>query len=74
MAALAGIGTMPDTIEDRAVVVKMRRRAPGETVAPYRHRRDSPTLRTLAGELRTWLRADLDRLAFAPAAAASHAG
>ena len=62
MAALAGIGTMPDTIEDRAVVVKMRRRAPGETVAPYRHRRDSPTLRTLAGELRTWLRADLDRL------------
>jgi hypothetical protein len=31
MAALAGIGAMPDTIEDRAVVVRMRRRA---------HRRD----------------------------------
>ncbi|MGH3659926.1 MAG: DUF3631 domain-containing protein, partial [Micromonosporaceae bacterium] len=43
MAALAGIGAMPDTIEDRAVVVRMRRRAPGETVAPYRHRRDGPT-------------------------------
>ena len=28
MAALAGIGAMPDTIEDRAVVIKMRRRAP----------------------------------------------
>ncbi|MFD0468188.1 hypothetical protein ACFQ0B_07585 [Nonomuraea thailandensis] len=40
MAALAGIGAMPDTIEDRAVVVRMRRRAPGETAAPYRHRRD----------------------------------
>ena len=30
MAALAGIGAMPDTIEDRAVVIRMRRRAPGE--------------------------------------------
>ncbi|OLM28323.1 DNA primase [Pseudonocardia sp. Ae717_Ps2] len=28
MAALAGIGRMPDTIEDRAVVVQMRRRTP----------------------------------------------
>ena len=44
MAALAGIGAMPDTIEDRAVVIRMRRRAPGETVAPYRHRRDRPAL------------------------------
>ena len=42
MAALAGIGTMPDTIEDRAVVIRMRRRAPGESVAPYRMRRDRP--------------------------------
>jgi len=33
MAALAGIGSMPDTIEDRAVIVKMRRRAPAEAVA-----------------------------------------
>ena len=40
MAALAGIGAMPDTIEDRAVVIRMRRRAPGESVAPFRHRRD----------------------------------
>src|SRR5215207_8395791 len=48
MAALAGIGTMPDTIEDRAVIVRMRRRAPGEIVAPYRHKRDRPALRKLA--------------------------
>ena len=27
MAALAGIGAMPDTIEDRAVIIRMRRRA-----------------------------------------------
>lgn len=62
MAALAGIGVMPDTIEDRAVVVRMRRRAAGETVAPYRHKRDRPALRTLARELTAWVRADLARL------------
>ncbi|MGH3845364.1 MAG: DUF3631 domain-containing protein [Pseudonocardiaceae bacterium] len=59
MAALAGIGAMPDTIEDRAVVIRMRRRAPHETVAPYRHRRDRPPLRQLAEQLTAWLRADL---------------
>ena len=55
MAALAGIGCMPDTIEDRAVIVRMRRRAPGETVAPYRHRRDRPPLQHLAKALCEWL-------------------
>ncbi|MEU4230058.1 DUF3631 domain-containing protein [Nonomuraea sp. NPDC026600] len=59
MAALAGIGTMPDTIEDRAVIVRMRRRAPGETAAPYRHRRDRTPLRDLAAALNQWLREDL---------------
>lgn len=62
MAALAGIGAMPDTIEDRAVVIRMRRRAPGETAAPYRHRRDRTPLRDLAAALNQWLRADLDTL------------
>jgi hypothetical protein len=55
MAALAGIGAMPDTIEDRAVVIKMRRRAAGETVAPFRHRRDRPALTQLAAQLDHWL-------------------
>jgi hypothetical protein len=62
MAALAGIGCMPDTIEDRAVIVKMRRRARSEKVAPYRHRRDRPPLRQLAERLAAWLGADLDIL------------
>ena len=34
MAVLAGIGSMPDTIEDRAVVITMRRKAPGEAARP----------------------------------------
>lgn len=53
-AALAGIGQMPDTIEDRAVVVVMRRRKPSEQVAPYRTRRDRPALEDLADDLASW--------------------
>ena len=62
MAALAGIGAMPDTIEDRAVVVRMRRRAPGEKVAPFRHKRDRPALTELANQLAGWLRGHLAEL------------
>ncbi|MEM9652484.1 MAG: DUF3631 domain-containing protein [Actinomycetota bacterium] len=63
MAALAGIGRMPDTIEDRAVIIKMRRRAPHEVVSPYRLRRDGPPLRALKLQLHSWARHHLDDLA-----------
>jgi hypothetical protein len=36
--ALAGIGDLPDTILTRSVIVRMKRRAPGERVEPYRYR------------------------------------
>ena len=54
MAALAGIGRMPDTIEDRAVVIEMRRRKADEKVAPYRSRRDRPALENLRDRLSEW--------------------
>jgi hypothetical protein len=54
MAALAGIGRMPETIEDRAVVVVMKRRREGETVHPYRLRRDGPMLNDLRDRLVAW--------------------
>lgn len=65
MAALAGIGDLPDTIMDRAVIIRMRRRAPGENVDPYRTRRDRPPLDTLRERLAAWggkRRAELARL------------
>ena len=40
MAVLAGIGSLPDTIEDRAVIIELRRKSPSERVAKYRVRRD----------------------------------
>lgn len=55
MAALAGIGDLPDTIMDRSVVIRMRRRAPGERVSSYRSDRDNPSLHELRDGLRAWL-------------------
>src|SRR4029077_5677244 len=40
--ALAGIGDLPDTILDRAIVIAMKRRAPQETVEPFRRRIAAP--------------------------------
>ncbi len=55
MAVLGGIGDLPDTIEDRAVVVAMRRRAPGEEVRSWRTRRAVPQLRAVRERLRAWV-------------------
>ncbi|MFJ9086905.1 DUF3631 domain-containing protein [Streptomyces sp. NPDC102384] len=57
MAALAGIGDLPDTIMDRSVVIRMRRRAPGEEVAAFRTGRDTPALHAIRDRLSAWLQA-----------------
>jgi hypothetical protein len=62
MALLAAIGELPDTIMDRAVVIRMRRRAPGEQVQPYRTRRDAPPLHDLRESLSGWARQHLHEL------------
>jgi hypothetical protein len=62
MALLAAIGELPDTIMDRAVIIRMRRRAPGEQVQPYRTRRDAPPLNRLRDQLATWVRTHLREL------------
>jgi Protein of unknown function (DUF3631) len=62
MVALASIGDLPDTIQDRAVVIRMRRRAAGETVQPFRDRRDAPALNQLRERLHRWMRGDKRRL------------
>jgi len=54
MAALAGIGSLPDTITDRAVNVTMRRRRPDEQVSQFRTRRDGPILADLHDRLSEW--------------------
>lgn len=53
-AALAGLGDLPDTLMSRAVVIRMRRRAPGEKVEPFRRRIAAPEGLELANRLDHW--------------------
>src|SRR6187200_825770 len=57
--ALAGIGWLPDTILSRAIVVRMRRRAPGETVQPYRRRVHAREGHPIRDRLSIWARSVL---------------
>ncbi|MFD0272664.1 DUF3631 domain-containing protein [Kitasatospora sp. NPDC127111] len=54
MAAIAGIGDLPDTIMDRSIVIRMRRRAEGERVSPYRTKRDRPALHAIRDKIARW--------------------
>ncbi|MEV8106358.1 DUF3631 domain-containing protein [Streptomyces sp. NPDC088135] len=63
MAAIAGIGDLPDTVMDRSVVIRMRRRAEGEKVKPFRSRRDIPALHDLRDRIRAWARPLLEEAA-----------
>lgn len=51
---LAGLHDLPDTIMSRAVVVAMKRRAPGEKVKPWRIREDEPKAQALGARLAQW--------------------
>lgn len=62
MAVLASKGVnLPDTVEDRAVVVVLRRRMPGEQVAEFRER-DKAALLDLRAQIQRWVRPNLAKL------------
>src|SRR5271166_885529 len=52
--ALAGIGDLPDTIMTRAIVIRMRRRAPTEFVEPFRTRIHETPGNILRDRLMEW--------------------
>lgn len=60
--ALAGLGDLPDTILTRAAIVRMRRRAPSETVEPYRRRVHTVEGEALAVRLATWAESIASRI------------
>ena len=61
--ALAGIGDcLPDTILDRAVIVRMRRRAPDEQIEQYRERTCRADGEKLREELAAWAVDAADRI------------
>lgn len=52
--ALAGIGSLPDTIMSRSIIIKMRRRAPSELVEQFRERWHHPEGHALRDRLALW--------------------
>lgn len=52
--AVAGLGYLPDTIRDRSVNIRMRRRARNETIEPYRTRIHEQQGFALRDRLATW--------------------
>ena len=55
-AAVAGIGRLPGTIEDRAINITMRRRLSGERVAKFRLRTDLVHVQEVGEALAAWVR------------------
>lgn len=64
MAAFTSIKDLPDTIMDRSIVLRMRRRAANEKVDSLRAR-DLPALRAVGKELGAWVSAMIDELSAA---------
>jgi hypothetical protein len=61
--AVAGIGDLPATILDRAVLIRMRRRAPSEHVEPFRRRKAAKVGDELREALAGWTKAHAEQLA-----------
>jgi hypothetical protein len=53
-AALAGLGSLPDTIMSRSIIIKMRRRAPNEVVEQFRLRQQETPGHQLRDRLARW--------------------
>ncbi|MFT9396461.1 MAG: DUF3631 domain-containing protein [Bifidobacterium psychraerophilum] len=60
---LAGIGNMPDTIADRAIIIHMKRRRPDYTLTPYRDRTVRRQAKPLRTRLAAWAQAQRGALA-----------
>lgn len=61
-AALAGIGGLPDTVQDRAIPIKLKRRAKGEEVDKLRRRDVLPDADRLREQIVEWVYTHLDTL------------
>lgn len=53
--ALAGLKNLPDTLGSRAIIIRMRRRAPDETVEQFRIRHVAPAAEVLKNRLAEWV-------------------
>ncbi len=61
--AMAGLGSLPDTVLTRSVIIRMRKRAPNEKVEPYRQRIHEKQGHVLRDQLAKWADTVRDRVA-----------
>lgn len=61
--AMAGLGSLPDTILTRSVIIRMRKRAPNEHVEPYRLRLNEKEGHALRDQLARWADSVRDHVA-----------
>lgn len=54
VVAMAGLGSLPDTVLTRSVIIRMRRRARNERVEPFRRRLHAPEGHALRDRLAAW--------------------
>jgi hypothetical protein len=66
--ALAGIGRLPDTVQDRSIVLRMKRRGSGESVEKLRRRAVEPDVFALRTLIDKWVEDNLSTLAELPTA------
>jgi len=60
--AIAGIGQLPDTVQDRSILIQMKRAAPSEKVEAFRERDARPELEPIQAELAEWAVSHVDAL------------
>jgi hypothetical protein len=60
--AIAGIGALPDTVADRSIPIRLARRAPDETVEPFRRREIAPQAKPLRERLERWAESAIETL------------
>jgi hypothetical protein len=60
--AFAGIGDLPDTIADRAIVIRLERRTRDEPIERFRRRDNGPDGHELRDRLADWLEPQIDHL------------
>ena len=59
---IAGIGRLPDTVEDRAISIVLKRKAPGETADRFKYRTARVEATPLKERLEAWASASVETL------------
>ncbi len=65
--AIAGIGDLPDTVADRSVPIRLKRKLPGERVERFRRRHVEAEANALLSEITAWAEAIGDGETWEPA-------